>query len=94
MDVGGSAALVAWLRSREQRTAPVELLVGQPVMDNGRGGDEHGPGDGDGEDVTVVHGPVIDHTGASGQETGRMADADAIRARLAELPADNGWARP
>ena len=92
MDVGGSAALVAWLRSREQRTAPVELLVGQPVMHNGRGGDEHGPGDSDGKDLTVVHTPAIDHTGASRQEIGRMTD-QVVRMPLVS-PADNDWARP
>lgn len=41
-----------------------------------------------------VHAPVIDHTDASLQERGRMTEVEAIKARLAELPAGNEWARP
>ena len=61
-------------------------------MDNGRGGDEHGPGDGDGKDLTVVHTPAIDNTCASRQETGRMPE-QVVRMPLAS-PVDNDWARP
>ena len=90
MDLG--TVRIGRRRPGQKDSAPVELLVGQPVMHNGRGRDEHGSGDGDGKDVTVVHTPVIDHMGASGQETGRMTDP-VVRLPLAS-PADNDWARP
>jgi hypothetical protein len=67
-----------------------------PGQDDGAPRGEAGPEQhsGDGDPCESIHGQAIGHIGASLPVAGRMSDVEAMKARLAELPAENGWARP
>jgi hypothetical protein len=84
-----SKPLVAWLedrsRSREYRGQDDRA----PRSEAGTG--QHS---GDGDPGEQVHAPVVGRTSPTSRTAGHMTDVAAIRARLAELPADNDWARP
>src|SRR3954453_3792871 len=87
---GGSLALVAWLEYRSHRRGQ------HPGQDDGAPRGQAGPEQhsGDGDPCESIHGQAIGHIGASLPVAGRMSDVAAMQARLAELPAENGWARP
>lgn len=87
---GGSLALIAWLEYRSHRRGQ------HPGKDDGAPRGQAGPEQhsGDGGPCESIHGQAIGHIGASLPVSGRMSDVATMKARLAELPADNGWARP
>lgn len=89
MDVGGSAALVAWLRERDRRghvTAELATADTRRVAADGASRVDGLQDDG--------HGYVIGTRASSLPVSGRMTEVQRLRAELDELPDVNGWARP